>query len=124
MSANSRKTAVKNPIPNNKPFKKGESGNPTGRPKLPPEINAIRTGSKPQIIDAYGRLATMSVGDAYLYEPKNLIEAGIKTCLVNFGESGETGEISKLWDQVHGKPTESMNVTAETVSEIIVRFAN
>ena len=25
----------KNPIPNNKPFKKGQSGNPKGRPKLP-----------------------------------------------------------------------------------------
>lgn len=110
--------------PRGKPINKGQVLNPTGRPKLPPEINAIRTGSKPQIIDAYGRLATMSVGDAYLYEPKNLIEAGIKTCLVNFGKSGETGEISKLWDQVHGKPTESVNVTAETVSEIIVRFAN
>ena len=24
-----------NPIPNNKPFKKGQSGNPKGRPKLP-----------------------------------------------------------------------------------------
>jgi hypothetical protein len=27
--------AKPNPIPNNKPFKKGQSGNPKGRPKLP-----------------------------------------------------------------------------------------
>jgi len=32
-----------NPIPNNKPFKKGQSGNPSGRPKKLPELDVLLT---------------------------------------------------------------------------------
>lgn len=30
-----------NPIPNNKPFKKGQSGNPRGRPKKLPQLDLL-----------------------------------------------------------------------------------
>lgn len=32
---------MSNPIPNNKPFKKGQSGNPKGRPKKIPELKEV-----------------------------------------------------------------------------------
>jgi hypothetical protein len=117
-AANSKKTAKKPP---GIPFKKGKSGNPEGRPKLPPEIKAIRQGSKEQIIEAYGKYSHIARADLDKYPPLNLIEEGVRNTLINFASEGETQAITKLWDQVHGKATESIQLSGRV--EMDSKFA-
>jgi hypothetical protein len=111
MTPANRKNTGKKPRPT--AFKKGQSGNPEGRPKLSPEIKAIRQGSKEQIIEAYGKYSTISRADLEKYPPRNLIEEGVRKTLLNFADEGDTIPITRLWDQVHGKATESIQLSGK-----------
>jgi hypothetical protein len=90
-------------------FKKGQSGNPGGRPALPDEIKAITRETKPQIIEAYYKLATMPFSDFKSYKPITAIEAGIQKCLKKFSTSGKTDQIRHIWAECHGKPKETID---------------
>ena len=46
-AANSRKTAGRAP---GKPFEKGQSGNPSGRPKIPPELREAAKAAAPEAL--------------------------------------------------------------------------
>jgi hypothetical protein len=118
-SANRQKTDKRKPPKT--AFKKGQSGNSTGRPKLPPEIKAIRQGSKEQIIEAYGKYSTIPRADLDKYPPRNLIEEGVRKTLLNFADEGDTIPITRLWDQVHGKATESIQLSGRV--EMDSKFA-
>lgn len=92
------------------PFQKGESGNPGGRPKTPDEIKAIRGHTKNDIALAYYKFAQMKLNEAEEYEPENLLEAGILKCFSDFIGTGKTDQIRHIWAEVHGKPTESIDL--------------
>jgi hypothetical protein len=96
------------------PPKKGEpSRNPTGRPKLPEEIRAMKEASIEQLISSYHKFAFTNLKELNSNPPVNLIEQGVRQTLSNFANSGEVDHISKIWDRVLGKPLESIDVTSK-----------
>jgi len=95
------------------PIKKGEVRNPTGRPKLPEEIRAMKEASIEQLISSYHKFAFTNLKELNSNPPINLIEQGVRQTLSNFANSGEVDHISKIWDRVLGKPLESIDVTSK-----------
>jgi hypothetical protein len=95
------------------PAKKGEVRNPTGRPKLPEEIRAMKEASIEQLISSYHKFAFTNLKELNSNPPVNLIEQGVRQTLSNFANSGEVDHISKIWDRVLGKPLESIDVTSK-----------
>ena len=96
------------------PPKKGEpSRNPSGRPKLPEEIRAMKESSIEQLIVSYHKFAFTDLKELSSNPPVNLIEQGVRQTLSNFANSGEVDHIARLWDRVLGKPMESIDVTSK-----------
>ena len=95
------------------PAKKGEVRNPTGRPKLPEEIRAMKEASTEQLISSYHKFAFTDLKEINSNPPVNLIERGVRQTMMNFANSGEVDHISKLWDRVLGKPMESIDLTTK-----------
>ena len=115
MKSTSKKGAKKENagIKNLIPIKKGEVRNPTGRPKLPEEIRAMKEASIEQLILSYHKFAFTNLKELNSNPPVNLIEQGVRQTLSNFANSGEVDHISKIWDRVLGKPLESIDVTSK-----------
>ena len=96
------------------PPKKGEpSRNPSGRPKLPEEVRAMKEASIEQLIVSYHKFAFTDIKEIKNNPPVNLIEQGVLQTISNFANSGEVDHISKIWDRVLGKPLESIDVTSK-----------
>ena len=81
-----------NPIPGNKPFQKGQSGNPNGRPKLRDIKEVIsdllsQEKNKQQLID------------------------GLMTVIVNKALKGDLKAADMLLSYTYGKPTQKTEIT-------------
>jgi hypothetical protein len=100
-------------IKNLVPIKKGEIRNPTGRPKLPQEIRAMKEASTEQLISSYYKFAFVHPSEIKNNPAENMIEQGVLQVIANFANSGEVDQISKLWDRVLGKPMESVDITTK-----------
>jgi hypothetical protein len=98
---------------NLKPIQKGQVLNPTGRPKLPEEVRAMKEASIEQLIVSYHKFAFTDIKEIKNNPPVNLIEQGVLQTISNFANSGEVDHISKIWDRVLGKPLESIDVTSK-----------
>lgn len=115
MNSTSKRGAKKgnSGIKNLKPIQKGQVLNPTGRPKLPEEVRAMKEASIEQLIVSYHKFAFVDVKEIKNNPPVNLIEQGVLQTISNFANSGEVDHISKIWDRVLGKPLESIDVTSK-----------
>ncbi len=100
-------------IKNLKPIQKGQVLNPTGRPKLPEEVRAMKEASIEQLIVSYHKFAFTDLKELNSNPPINLIEQGVRQTIANFANSGEVDHIARLWDRVLGKPLESIDVTSK-----------
>ena len=96
-----------------KPIQKGQVLNPTGRPKLPEEVRAMKEASIEQLIVSYHKFAFTDLKELSTNPPVNLIEQGVRQTIANFANSGEVDHIARLWDRVLGKPLESIDVTSK-----------
>jgi hypothetical protein len=84
-----------NPIPNSKPFKKGQSGNPNGRPKKLPEIDKL-------LADVLGEEKDgITAADAILRKLRAMAAQG----------NIRAAEI--LLDRAYGKAKQSHDLTTE-----------
>ena len=115
MNSTSKRGAKKgnSGIKNLKPIQKGQVLNPTGRPKLPEEVRAMKEASIEQLIVSYHKFAFTDIKEIKNNAPVNLIEQGVLQTISNFANSGEVDHISKIWDRVLGKPLESIDVTSK-----------
>lgn len=115
MNSTSKRGAKKgnSGIKNLKPIQKGQVLNPTGRPKLPEEVRAMKEASIGQLIVSYHKFAFTDIKEIKNNPPVNLIEQGVLQTISNFANSGEVDHISKIWDRVLGKPLESIDVTSK-----------
>ena len=115
MNSTSKRGAKKgnSGIKNLKPIQKGQVLNPTGRPKLPEEVRAMKEASIEQLIVSYHKFAFTDLKELNSNPPINLIEQGVRQTIANFANSGEVDHISRLWDRVLGKPLESIDVTSK-----------
>ncbi len=84
----------KNPIPNNKPFKKGQSGNPKGRPK-----SALKD-IKVVLQDLLGQ----EKNGAQLID-------GLMTVVVNKALKGDLKAVEMLLGYTYGKATQRTEIT-------------
>jgi len=84
-----------NPIPNSKPFKKGQSGNPNGRPKKLPELDKL-------CADVLG-------------EEKDGITAAeaILKKLRSMASQGNIRAAELLLDRAYGKARSSVDITSD-----------
>ena len=100
-------TAVKqpNPIPGNKPFKKGQSGNPNGRPKKLPELDKL-------LADVLGEEKDgVSAADAILRKLRAM------------AASGNIRAAEILLDRAYGKAKQTVDM-AVTVPSVIINAPN
>ena len=114
MTKNSRKTAAQNPIPGNKPFKPGQSGNPSGR--APKYITTVtdRTGYRnSEIQDCMKSMLRMTVSEISEIQKsktapilEKLLAAGIQSDL----QKGELRNLESILNRSYGKPKEFVEI--------------
>lgn len=88
------------------PWKPGESGNPSGRPKLPPELKAIRCLSHlecSRLISKYARMEYDEILEASENPKLPMIESCFASLFLKGKEKGDWTTISFLLDRACGK---------------------
>jgi hypothetical protein len=93
---------MSNPIPNSKPFKKGQSGNPNGRPRKLPELDKL-------LADVLG-------------EEKDGITAGeaILKALRAKATKGDVRAAEVLLDRAYGKAKQTTETNITTTEPLVI----
>ena len=116
MEKNSRKTADKNPIPGNKKFTKGKSGNPKGRAKKYITTVTDRTGYKnseiQDCIKSMLRMTTPEIKQIIKDDTTPVLEKIIASGIQSDIENGELRNLETLMNRSYGKPKESIELDA------------
>ena len=100
---NSKKAAKKTV---GKPFVKGRSGNPNGRPKLSDEERNARESSRREIAATWERLKAMKVSDLQKIDKAKMtvVEAWMIKAMLRGIQSGDTSDLHKFYDRLLGRP--------------------
>jgi hypothetical protein len=95
-----------NPILGNKPFKKGQSGNPKGRPKKLPQLDIM-------MAEVLGdETKGKSYGEAILIS------------LRRKAMSGDVRAAELLLDRAYGKPKQEISANVDTTVNLILKKAD
>jgi hypothetical protein len=94
---------MENPIPNNKPFKKGQSGNPNGRPKG----RRNRATLVREWLEVAQNVKNPLTGEMEQLEQQDLIVLA----LIKKARSGDVQAARELMDSAHGKVVQITDIT-------------
>ena len=98
------------------PFKKGQSGNPKGRPKKY-VLTLKKEGYKlTEINDTIQAMVSMNIEElkkVYENENSTILEKTVAAALRNGLKKGQLESIETLLNRVYGKPKEKMDITTQ-----------
>lgn len=108
---------MSNPIPNNKPFEKGQSGNPNGRPRKYVTTLAANGYKRSEINDTIQAMMAMTMDELKtVYEnPKaTILEKTIAGAMRKSLEKGTLYSLETLLSRVYGLPKQELAATVES----------
>lgn len=94
-------------------FKPGQSGNPNGRPKLPPELKAVKALTADEInrmISKYTRMSKAELREAIESPDTPALELMIASGIANGIKTGDYSKIAFLLDRTIGKVKDSHEI--------------
>ncbi len=102
-----------NPIPNSKPFPKGVSGNPNGRPKKFTSTLKSMGYKNSEVADSIQSMLAMTLDelkDIYQNSESTVLEKTVAGAIKKSIEKGDLHSIEILLSRVFGKPKESVKI--------------
>jgi len=108
---------VSNPIPNNKPFEKGQSGNPNGRPRKYVTLLVEQGYKRSEINDTIQNMMAMTVDElkAVWDNPRaTILEKTIASAMRKSIEKGTLYSLETLLSRVYGMPKQELAATVES----------
>jgi len=108
---------VSNPIPNNKPFEKGQSGNPNGRPRKYVTLLIDQGYKRSEINDTIQNMMAMTVDELKQVwdNPKaTILEKTIASAMRKSIEKGTLYSLETLLSRVYGLPKQELAATVES----------
>jgi hypothetical protein len=116
-----------NPIPNNKPFKPGQSGNPNGRPRKYVSTLKAQGYKLAEINDCIQVMMAMTIEelkDAFENPNATVLEKTIAAAIKRSIEKGSLYSIETLLSRVYGKPKESVDMDLQGEVTITMNLNN
>lgn len=100
-------------------FKPGQSGNPAGKPPMPPELKAIKAltpGFVKMIIAKFARMSKEEMGQLLMKPPgsegaPNMMEIMIGSIVAKAAQDGDYSRLNFLLDRSIGKVKEQVDIT-------------
>lgn len=108
---------MSNPIPNNKPFEKGQSGNPNGRPRKYVTLLVDQGYKRSEINDTIQNMMAMTVDElkGVWDNPKaTILEKTIASAMRKSIEKGTLYSLETLLSRVYGLPKQELAATVES----------
>ena len=103
-----------------KPFKKGESGNPNGRPKLTAIEKSAREAERKEIAEVWPRIKVLSfaqIKELMADKEKPVIELAMASAIYHAIKNGNMSEVHRFYDRLLGKPLVTNDVTVSGDSD-------